>query len=294
MKSPSLRRLRYFAVLAEHLHFARAAEALGISQPALSAEIRKLEAETGMALFTRSPATALTREGVLLLRDARATLAAAHRFSERAGDLAAGAAGSLVIGTVQSFCYRGVPEAVGRLATERPELRVRTLELPTAAQRGLLRSGEIDLACGHMPIGDAGIVTTAALAEPFVLCVPASSSVHSLAEAAALPCITFRREASPHYRDRVLSLWTAAGLEPDIRHETSTWESAIELTAHGLGSAVVPRSVARRHARDARIRTLALTGASAASEAWVSRREDDSTVVAEVAAVLLGALRASR
>jgi DNA-binding transcriptional LysR family regulator len=288
--SPSLRRLEYFAALAEHLHFARTAEALGISQPALSAEIRKLEAECGVRLFSRSPTTALTREGTLLLRDAHGVLETSARFAAHAGDLASGMTGSLVIGTVQSFCYRGVPQAIRRLADARPGLRVRTLELPTAEQRSRLLSGAIDLACGHMPIRDDGIVSTAAVGEPFVLCLPSHLRAGSLAEAAAEPFIVFRREASPYYHDRVLSVWRETGIRPDIRHETNTWESAVELVAHGLGVALVPQGVAQRHCRDPRIRTLPCASA-ARSEAWVSRREADTTVVAEVGEILLDALR---
>jgi DNA-binding transcriptional LysR family regulator len=77
--------LRAFVVLAEELHFGRAALRLGISQPQVSRRVRALEDELGVELFVRTPRrTALTDTGRRLLEDARETLAAADRLAARA------------------------------------------------------------------------------------------------------------------------------------------------------------------------------------------------------------------
>lgn len=287
MNMRSTRRLEYFVVLAEHLHFARAADALGISQPALSAEIRKLETETGSPLFTRAPRTSLTREGDQLLRDARAVISSLERFNDRAREVSEGLAGSVVIGFVPSFLYRGLPEVVRRFVRERPHVRVRLVEYETSIQGELLLTGEIDIACGNMPLLDSGLESIAASEEPFYLCVPSSSTAGGLHDMDAAEFVLFRRSASPYYHDRVLSICALAGIRPDVRHETATWESVMELVGHQLGSALVPASVAGRYHADGRLRLISLDDATVLSQAWISRRLSDDTIVADMHGALL-------
>lgn len=106
MVEPSFRRLQYFIALAQHGKFQTAADAMGVSQPALSAELRRLEDFVGKPLFHRSPSTRLTPAGEALLPRAKAAVGAANRFNDIAADVSSGAPTPIAVGTVATFLHR--------------------------------------------------------------------------------------------------------------------------------------------------------------------------------------------
>jgi DNA-binding transcriptional LysR family regulator len=107
-----LRDLRYFVAVASELHFARAAQQLFISQPALSQQIRSLEAELGFKLLDRnSRGVQLTREGELFLPEAKNVLREAERAAEVARALAEGATGNLRLSHLRTM-PGGLPERI--------------------------------------------------------------------------------------------------------------------------------------------------------------------------------------
>src|ERR1700687_2940279 len=103
-----LRPLRYFVVVGEEQHYGRAAERLGIAQPALSRQIQDLEKELGFTLFGRLPSgVKLSAAGKLFLRDARRILQDVDEAKLRAERVATGKAGTLRIGFVEVFSWHG-------------------------------------------------------------------------------------------------------------------------------------------------------------------------------------------
>ncbi|GAA4283346.1 LysR family transcriptional regulator [Brevibacterium daeguense] len=276
----SMRRLSYFTVLADLLHFGKAAEALHISQPALSSEIRKLESELGLTLFVRKPRTALTREGVILRRRAQHLLAAAERFSSGAEDLAAGITGSVTIGCVQTFFLRGLPQAVTAIESERPGIRVQIVEMTTAEQLEQLDSGGVDIACGHSAAQSANLTSVRVASEEFRLCTHPDRPARTLADVAEEPFIIFRREVSPHYWEKVMSVCRAADFTPRVTHQTTTWNAVISLIRQGLGVSLVPAIIADTGEGF----TATRLGASAVrSESWMTmRQEDEGSAVGRV------------
>ena len=108
-----LRLLRYFVILAEELHFGRAAQRLCISQPPLSVAIRQLEETLQAQLFERnSKGVRLTAAGEHLLVKARQLLQLSHQAAQETRDVARGTVGHLRLGFVGSSLYRGLPQAL--------------------------------------------------------------------------------------------------------------------------------------------------------------------------------------
>ena len=277
MSEPSVRRLRYFIALAEHGKFQTAADAMSISQPALSAELRRLEDFVGKPLFLRSPSTRLTPAGQALLPHAKAAVGAANRFNGVAAEVGSGEPATITIGTVATFLHRGLPEAVKDFTTARPRISVTTREATSASQSDMLLGHEIDISCGHMPLQHSGVICTPAARENFWLCVPSDLGDISLAEAADRPFVIFRRSASPIYHDTVVGICRFHGFEPRIQHETTSWATAVEMVAHGLGITLVPTPLARSSRRDERLSFSRIESDPNAPQAWVTIRREDQT-----------------
>lgn len=121
-----LRQLRHFVALAEHGHFARAAEAVHLSQPALSRSIQALEGQLGCSLVDRhSRGISLTAHGRLVLEHARRLLAASLALSNAVNQLGNLQAGELRLGAGPYPAARLVPQAVGRLLQRYPRVQVK-------------------------------------------------------------------------------------------------------------------------------------------------------------------------
>ncbi len=123
-----LRQLRHFVALAEHGHFARAAEAVHLSQPALSRSIQALESGLGCQLVDRhSRGISLTAHGQLVLEHARRLLAGSRALSNAVSQLGNLSSGELCLGAGPYPAARLVPQALGRFAERYPQVRVQLL-----------------------------------------------------------------------------------------------------------------------------------------------------------------------
>ncbi len=246
-----LKQLRYFAAVAEELHFGRAAKRLFISQPALSFDIRKLEGELGVQLLERSnKSVALTNAGAVLLGEARRLLLQADEARRLTMRSASGLAGRLRVGFVNSMLYRGLPEAVEEFERDNPNVEIVLKEMNTQDQASAIRRGQIDIGYAHWgafpPDVDAATIYT----EPFVCCLPAAHPLArrrrvALDALAAEPFILFPRDAAPHYHDLIVAQCIAAGFSPLIRHEARLWQTVLSMVGFGMGVALVPRALHR-------------------------------------------------
>lgn len=158
-----LRQLEYFVRVAESGTYLAAAKGARIAQPALWRQVKELEQELGTALFERAGRNVrLTRNGATLLVEARSALSAASRLSRTAEDLRNARAGAIGISCASPHLRAFVAEAIARLRSERPGIRVDVREYgggPGPGQGILqdLEQGLVDFATGEYPGGDASL-----------------------------------------------------------------------------------------------------------------------------------------
>jgi DNA-binding transcriptional LysR family regulator len=165
-----LRKVRYFAAVAEKLHFGRAAEELHIAQPALSRQIRALEKDLGTPLLIRdSHGVALTDAGRQLLTDAGPMLASAEAIRRRVTEAARGGQ-RLMVGFRAGIT---VTAAVREFATRHPNVIVDVQRIDGDDQATMLLDGRIDAAFVRLPIDEAGLRVTPLYTEPRVAVLPA-------------------------------------------------------------------------------------------------------------------------
>lgn len=243
------RHLRYFIVLAEELHFGRAAKRLNISQPPLSFNIKQLETSLGVALFSRnSHSVRLTPAGEAFRKSALRVLAEAGAAAVQVREVAAGVTSRVRIGFVGSMLFRGLPERLAQFRADHPQVQVELTELNSAEQLDALARGTIDLGFVHTDRIAADLQHALYMSEPFVCCLPAD---HAAARGKALapeklkdvPLVLFSRGASPDYYERVVSLCNLIGWDPLVRHEVRHWLSVVALVRKGMGAALVPRAL---------------------------------------------------
>lgn len=169
-----LRHLRFFVVLAEELHFTRAAERLHIEQPPLSRAIKELEDELGVLLFDRDRrGTRLTAAGSAFLQDTRRLFTILDQARENAKAVAAGLRGSLRIAVSDGAIDPRLSAFLARCRAEEPEIEIRMSEVPLAEQVRGLRSGDFMIGFAHTAEVGGGIVAVPIWQDPLVIVVPA-------------------------------------------------------------------------------------------------------------------------
>ncbi|MET8469185.1 LysR family transcriptional regulator [Streptomyces sp. NPDC006422] len=210
-----LRALQYFVTVTEELHFGRAAQRLGIVQPAVSQQIARLERELGVRLLDRtSRQVRLTPAGERVLAAARKTLAAAARVRVVAGEPAA----ILRIG-VASCATRRLDRAVARLGNGERPAEPRLVDLPVAARLDAVRDGELDLALVRGALTSTAVTVARAWSEPLYAVL---SREHPAADK---PAVSLRdldpyglrlpdRASDPPMHDAVLAALPVAPLRP--------------------------------------------------------------------------------
>ena len=241
--------MRYFLVLAEELHFGRAARRLSMSQPPLSLNIQQLEASIGTRLFTRnSKQVALTAAGKAFVPAARSLLDQAAEAASLAKDVGQGVAGSLNIGFAGTMLYSGLPEILARFQAQHPLLRVMLKELSSTEQLIELAHERLDLGFVHTTRVPPGLSQILVASQAFVCCLPSGHALAgqpslSLALLQGEPFAVVSRTVSPDYHQRILQTCLDAGFYPEIRYELQHWLSVVALVSRGMGVALVPAAL---------------------------------------------------
>ncbi|MGF6870875.1 LysR family transcriptional regulator [Paraburkholderia sp. MM5477-R1] len=245
------RQLKYFVVVAEELHFTRAAERLGMAQPPLSQQIRKLEHEIGTLLFRRlTRGIELTDAGRVLYGDARRIVDQAEQAKTRAQSAARGQAAHIRVGFASSVVFHPViAEIVGAYRDARPDVRLSPSESDVAALIDDLLAERIDLAIIRQTSqGSERVKIEPLFDEDMLVVLPpqhelagrASISLHSLAQETL---ILFPRAIAPVLYDEVISACQRAGFSPQLGQESTQVASAVSMVAAGFGVSLVPHSI---------------------------------------------------
>ena len=275
--------LEAVVVLAETLHFGRAADRLHVSQPALSKRIKRLEERIGGPLLVRGyrdvklteAGRLLAGRGRRLIQESAATVALAQRAAR-------GEAGLLRIGFGIATILGLVPDVLLRFRRAYPEVQLSLRDMPTPDQVSALGSREIDVGFVRRPVSDDRLVMRPVLDERLVAALgPRSPWVPKvgLRSVAGEPFIIIARTRSASFYDHALSVCAAAGFAPRIVQEAGELFTVLSLVRAGLGVSLVPRSAALMRLPGVRFRELTISKAAwNIALAW-HRDSDDAPLV---------------
>jgi DNA-binding transcriptional LysR family regulator len=279
------RRLRYFLAVAQAGSVSRAALRLGIAQPPLSQQIRRLEAELGVRLFERlSRGVQLTVAGRALLDEGVGVLARAERASEVARRAGRGETGRLRIGFVGTAAYSVLGRIIRSFRTRRPGVELLLYELTSVDQVRALRDGRIDVGFVRPPVDAAELQVRTVTREPLVVALPRGHPLTrrrrlSLRALAGEAFVMSPRELGPGFYDRIVALCRRAGFSPTVSQQAIQMQTIAGLVAAGIGVSVVPLCVSQLRIQGTEFRPLQDAGA------WVEiaalwRDDDPSPVLA--------------
>jgi DNA-binding transcriptional LysR family regulator len=249
-----LRLLRSFLAVAEELHFGHAAQRLHITQPALSVQIRKLEAMVETHLLERtSRHVELTPAGEVLLDEARRVLASAEHAVDATREAAAGASGHLVVGFIANAAAELTTHILAQFGSSHPRAHVDLRQFDFRDPYAGLAEGSTDVAFVRLPLAGADWLEVVVLfEEPRVLCLSAHNPLARVAEVtvkmvAQQPFVANR---SPGYwRDFWLAADQRGGLPVRIGAEASTIDECFEAILQDRGVAFTQLSTMRFYSR---------------------------------------------
>jgi DNA-binding transcriptional LysR family regulator len=248
------RLLRPFVVLAEELHFGRAAGRLHVTQPALSQQVKRLEGQLGVELFARTRASvALTEAGVAILGSARAAVGAASDAETVAAEFAGAERGRLRIG-ISPGAHEPAQRLLAELRDRRPGLTLEAKQDNSGVLCADVAAGRLDMAIAFEPGAVAGAVSEEISREPAVVAVAGAHRLAvrervALAELAEERFALVDRAGGEGYNRAVADRCRAAGFEPRLdedAHGPMAWETAVRARgAVGLTTRASAVSTAR-------------------------------------------------
>jgi len=250
-----LRQLKYFVAVAEELHFRRAAERLYVAQPAVSEQIRKLEAELGVRLFDRTNRrVAITEAGAALLEEGRRVLAQADAAQLAARNARERAGARLRIGYLPDSLPSSVPRALQSLAGAAARVEISMETGPAVRLIQEVRDRQLDLVVAGLPAATGGLHVTS-LGHQSMVAAIAATDTRAVAPALSLArldpsrLVVMPRSINPAFHDAVLSLCRDAGVAPALFEVPEPRvESVLLAVASGAGPAILPAAVTDRYA----------------------------------------------
>lgn len=272
-----LRLVRYFTIVAAHLHFARAAAELRIAQPSLSRQIRRLESQLGARLFERTrQGTRLTTAGEAFLPRARTLMRLAAQAA--AVTRAAAEPTRMVVGYTTGII---VTPAVRNLCRTHPDADIETLHLEWNAPRAALLEHRVDAVVTRLPLRTTALRVTILYDEPRMLLVPTD---HRLAGKESVTLDDIANEPIPRFADPEWNAYWRIDPRPDGSAApdgplVATIEDKNEFIAAGRAVAIVPAVHASSNSRPD-LTAIPLHGVDPSHVVLATRADDHSRLVA--------------
>lgn len=287
-----LRQIQYFIAIAELEHFGRASQRLRIAQPALSRQVKLLEAELGTALFERLPrGVRLTAAGQVFLDRTRGLVQQLDHAVLAARAAAEGKAGVLRLGVIEVAAWQGlVPESLRRFRDDCADVRLVLSAMSRAEQIDAILRRHLDAGLLYNPPDDPGLAVQPLARHPVMLAVPAASPLAGagalrMADLAAEEFIGFHRRESPRFYDDVQAALMRANFTPRIVAEMRNEADMLALVSAGAGVALVNSCQRFRPPQGVRFRPVADLDVSL-TLALVRAAGEESPVVARYAGIL--------
>ena len=238
--------MRYFVAVARELNFTRAAAHLHISKPSLSVQIRNLELEIGVDLFSREGrGVKLSEAGRVFLDHARKTLSDANRAVTSARQAANGEIGALSIGYSTPAAFQVFRKIIPAFKGQFPEIRLEFHYLRMHQLLEQLRQDELDVALVWMPLPTDEFDRYELVAEPLIAVLP---SEHRLAQAREVsimdlssePLILHSRALDPETYLQIEHLFLRAKATMCVAYQLENAHLMINFVAMGLGCSLLP------------------------------------------------------
>jgi LysR family hydrogen peroxide-inducible transcriptional activator len=248
MERPSIRQLECLVAVADRLSFRKAAETLGISQPALSAQVQLAEQLLGVQVFERDRRSVLiTPAGEDVVGRARVALEAVDTVSSVARERAEPLVGPLRLGVIPTIAPYWLPPLLPEVRRRFSKLELVLREDQTARLLAQLHAGQLDVALLALPV--PGDVTTAPIArEEFVLAAPRGAAICArrgkLGEADLADEKVLLLEDGHCLRDQALAVCERGGAVEAMEVRATSLPTLVQMVAGGLGVTLLPEAAA--------------------------------------------------
>ncbi|RCW87821.1 hydrogen peroxide-inducible genes activator [Phyllobacterium bourgognense] len=280
----SVRQMRYFDILANTLHFRKAAEMARISQPALSAQIAEMELLLGATLFERTRRTVvLTEMGRRLLPRIRGILDEIRSLEELAGQRRGTLRGRLRLGIIPTIAPYLLPLLIPDLREAYPELAIELREAVTSKLVEDLRLGDLDAIIAALPIEGDGTVAKPLFRDRFLIAT-SNNDIDVLTSPMTQEHVALERllllEEGHCLRDQALAVCSNVKQRQLVNYGATSMATLLQMVSHGMGLTLIPEIAVRTEASRNNVRIVAFADPEPSREIGLiwrrqsERRED--------------------
>jgi DNA-binding transcriptional LysR family regulator len=271
-----IRQLKAFLAIAEAKTFTAGARRVNVTQAAISMQIRQLEDEVGLQLFTRTPRRVIiTEAGEYLLERARKILREHDSALAEISEVAGAVYGRLRIGTASgTFAMEQLPAIIQQLKKKYPNAEITVSSGTSERLVDRMMHGEVDIAFVSLPVDNLNITTETVFSDEIVAI---AHPKHSLAKEKYISAATLAGEdlilgvRGGNTRRMIDEFFSAANVRPNITMELSRHEAINQMVENNLGVGMAGAKAVAREAREGKLITWFIEGAEITWELGLAR-----------------------